>query len=110
MLPRVTSQIADEIDLTSVVVYNKISFNNPLGSQVKPKKKPDAKRYSEGDNNDEKNDAGKTDDHGDPSTELIRTEGKPGWVEKVLRKLRENFTISIEATGSPNAVLANRKN
>ena len=50
-----------------------------------------------GDNNDEENDAAKTDDHGDPSTELIRTEGKPGWVEKVLRKLRENFTISIEA-------------
>ena len=41
---------------------------------------------SEGDNYNEVNrsNAARTDSFGD--TELIRTEGTPGWIEKVLRK------------------------
>jgi len=68
-----------------------------LGSQekpgTKPETKPKAKPDSEGDNADEESEgkAAKTDDKGD--TELIRTEGKPGWAEKVLKKVRKYFAI-----------------
>ena len=46
-----------------------------------------------GDNADEESEgeAAKTYDKGD--TELIRTEGKPGWVEKVLKKVWKYFAI-----------------
>ena len=64
-----------------------------LGSQEKPGTKPKAKPDSEGDNADEESEreAAKTDDKGD--TELITTEGKPGWVEKVLKKVWKYFAI-----------------
>lgn len=64
-----------------------------LGSQEKPGTKPEAKPDSEGDNADEESEgeAAKTDDKGD--TELIRTEGKPGWAEKVLKKVWKYFSI-----------------
>ena len=64
-----------------------------LGSQEKPGTKPEAKPDSEGDNADEESEgeAAKTDDKED--TELIRTEGKPGWWEKVLKKVWIYFAI-----------------
>ena len=64
-----------------------------LGSQEKPGTKPKAKPDSEGYNADEETEgeATKTDDKGD--TELIRTEGKPGWAEKVLKKVWKYFFI-----------------
>lgn len=60
---------------------------------TKPEAKPKAKPDSEGDNADEESEgeAAKTDDKGD--TELIRTEGKPGWAEKVLKKVWKYFSI-----------------
>ena len=59
----------------------------------KPGTKPEAKPDSEGDNADEESEgeAAKTYDKED--TELIRTEGKPGWVEKVLKKVWKYFAI-----------------
>ena len=64
-----------------------------LGSQEKPGTKPKAKPDSEDDNADEESEgeAAKTDDKGD--TELIRTEGKPGWVEKVLKMVWKYFAV-----------------
>lgn len=68
------------------------NFSKPVVIKEKPGTKPEAtpkpKPDWEGDNADEESEgeAAKTDDMGD--TELIRTEGKPGWVEKVLKKAK----------------------
>lgn len=64
-----------------------------LRLQEKPGTKPESKPDSEGDNADEESEgeAAKTDDKGD--TELIRTEGQPGWAEKVLKKVWKYFAI-----------------
>lgn len=76
-----------------------------LGSQEKPGTKPEAtpkpKPDSEGDNADEESEgeAAKTDDMGD--TELIRTEGKPGWAEKVLKKVWKYFAIHRSYENTP---------
>lgn len=55
-----------------------------LGSQAKPGTKPEAMTDSEGDNYNEVN--------GSNASRIIlatkiRTDGTPGWIEKVLRKV-----------------------
>ena len=67
-----------------LIIINQLIIINSLGSQAKPGTKPEAMTDSEGDNYNEVN---RSNASRIISATKIRTDGTPGWIEKVLRKV-----------------------